>query len=451
MNYVPGIRVLRVINKFQRIYAFGRGDGLRAQLVRGAVGVGGLKLLSVPLTLAVSILLARGLGPEGYGKYVFVMAVISLLALPIGPGLGQLITREVAKYHHGKDWSLIRGLLRRAHQWVLVGSVVMLLTIAGVAARQAEWRMDDRWALHLVAALMLPLLGLNAVRSSTLRGLRHVFYAQLPELLARPCLHLVIAGTLLAVGMLNPATALASQITATGLGFAIGAWLLWRRRPPEVVHARPEYRNREWGAALLPFTLLVAISTFNIQIGIVAVGWLSTDAEVAALRVALSGSLLVSMPLAIINQVIAPHITRAYRDNDTLRMARLFRQSALTTLAIATPIALPLIFFGKPIVGFAFGKAYLDSVSQPLAVLAVGQLINVAFGSVGLFLTMSGFHRLSLYGGMVGLTICVALMLALVPNLGAVGAAIAYAVALAVVNISHAYYVGRKLRLKLFL
>ncbi|WP_018995114.1 oligosaccharide flippase family protein [Thioalkalivibrio sp. ALJ2] len=309
----------------RRLLAVGQGDGLRAQLVRGAMGVGGLKLLSLPLTLAASILLARALGPEGYGQYVFVMAVIALLALPIGPGLGQLVTREVARYHHGEDWSLFRGLLRRAHQWVLLGSLVIIGGVVIVAGQNAAWAVGDRWTLLLIASLMLPLLGLNALRSHTLRGLRHVFQAQLPELLARPGLHLLFAGVLLIGGALTPATALGSQITATALAFLIGAWLLSRHRPAQVKQADPDYRHGEWGWALLPFTLLAAVSTLNAQIGILALGWLGTDEDVAALQVAQQGAMLVVLSLSIVNLVIGPHITRAHREGDKARLQQLSR------------------------------------------------------------------------------------------------------------------------------
>ncbi|WP_018169544.1 flippase [Thioalkalivibrio sp. ALMg9] len=409
----------------RRLLAMGQGDGLRAQLVRGAMGVGGLKLLSLPLTLATSILLARALGPEGYGKYAFVMAMIALLALPIGPGLGQLVTREVARYHHGEDWALFRGLLRRANQWVLLGSVVIISAVAIVAGHNAAWAVDDRWTLLFIASLMLPLLGLNALRSHTLRGLRHVFQAQLPELLARPAFHLVFAGVLLVSGALTPASALGSQIAATGLAFLLGAWLLSRYRPAQIKQADPDYRNGEWGRALLPFTLLAAVSTLNAQIGILALGWLGTDEDVAALQVAQQGAMLVVLSLTIVNLVIGPHITRAHREGDKARLQQLSRQSARAALAVSLPIALAFILFGGPILHFVYGEAYAATATWPLAILALGQLVNVAFGSVGMFLVMTGHERDTLNGQLIALIVNASAAVMLIPFLGVIGAAVA--------------------------
>lgn len=406
------------------------GKELKNQLVRGALGVGGVKLLSLPITLAASILLARGLGPEGYGQYAFIMSLVALLALPIGPGLGQLITREVAKYHHGGDWSLFRGLLRRAHQLVLGGSIFVMMAVGFLLGSQPQWRSDDRWTLLLIAVFMVPLLGLSSVRSSTLRGLRHVFYAQLPELLARPGLHLVIAGALLAVGMLNPLTALFSQILATAGAYLLGAWILRRRRPAELSDVLPDYRHGEWGRALLPFTLLAAVGTVNGQIGVLVLGFLGGDPDVAALRVAMSGAMLVATSLAIVNMVIGPHITHAQQNNDKARLQRLSRQSARAALIVALPIALPLILFGATLIRLVFGEAYVEMAVWPLAILAAAQLVNVAFGSVGLFLTMSGYERDTLLGQVIALIMNALVAVILVPVFGAVGAALSVAIGL---------------------
>lgn len=419
-----------MIARVCRAFKLGHGEGLRAQLIRGAMGVGGLQLLYQPLTLAASIILARGLGPEGYGQYVFVMAVISILALPIGPGLGQLVTREVASYQHGEEWGLFRGMLRRAHQFVALGSALMVSGVVIASVRNAEWAMNDRWTLLFIASLLLPLIGLNALRSSVLRGLRHVFQAQLPELLARPGLHLLISSALLAFGMLNPATALVGQIAAMGLAFLLGAWILRRYRPHEVSEAAPAYRHSEWTRAILPFALLAAVGTMNGLIGILVLGWMGTDEDMAILRVAMSGAMLVQLSLTIVNLVIAPHIARAHRENDKARLQKLSRQTARAALAVSLPIALPLIFIGGPIIDLVFGEAYAVKSTCPLAILAVGQLVSVAFGSVGMFLTMSGYERDTLNGQIIALAVNAVSAVILIPIFGVVGAALSVAIGL---------------------
>lgn len=413
-----------------RILSTGSGSGLRAQLVRGAMGVGGLKLISLPLNLAVSVLLARALRPEGFGQYAFIMSVVTVLSLPLDQGMRQLITREVASYHHKENWALFRGLVRWAHKWVLLGSLMISAILGLLAFYHATWEVNDRWTLLLLGLILLPFLALNALRGANLLGLGYVIYAQIPELLVRPGFHLATAAFLLGLGLLNPSTAILSQVIGVGCAFLLGAYLLRRRRPPQLKTAAPAYRNTEWARAWVPFTLLVAASLLNNQIGILLLGWLGTDTQVAAMRVADRGAQLVALSLGIVNLVIAPHITRAYQEANQQRLQQLSRQSARAALAVALPFAVPLILFGTPIVGFIFGVEYVEIAVVPLAILATAQLINVIVGSVGMFLMMSGFERDTLIGQVMALVINVIAAIVLIPRYGAEGAACAAAIGL---------------------
>lgn len=428
-----------------RLTELKQGQGLKAQLVRGVLGVGGMKLLSIPLTMGASILLARGLGPDGYGQYVFVLSLMTMLALPVGPGLGQLVTREVACYEHGEQWSLFRGLLRRSNQWVIFGSGLYIVVISLVASHYATWQTSDRWSLISLAVFIIPLFGFNALRGSALRGLRSVLFAQLPELLMRPALHLVIAAMLFAAGWLNPATALASLIVATGGGFLLGAVFLSRKLPRQVRSNVPAYSDADWGRAILPFTLLAAVGTLNSQIGVLLLGLFGSPKDVAAMQVGMSGAALVVFSLALINMVISPYIIRAHKDGDKDKLHKLSRYSARAALFVALPVGIPLIFFGEPILNLLYGREYVPAAIIPLAILSAGQLFNVACGSVGQFLSMSGYEKDTLFGQVIALAVNVILALVLIPNFGVVGAASAVTVSLVLWNLVLAGFFRKRL------
>ncbi len=434
---------------FSRLVTLGRGEGLRAQLLRGGMGVGALKVLSLPLTLLVTILLARALGPEGFGQYAFVIALITTLSMPLGPALMQLTTRETAAMHQAGDVSRIRALLRWANRHVLLGSVMVMVVVGGIALWFAEWRVDDRWTPLLVGLVALPLLGLNAVRAGILAGLRRVVQGQFPDLFVRPLVLLLVAGALMIVGFLNPLTAVFAFLAGAAMAFAVGIVLL-KRTFPESEGASPPTDpalNRQWLRAWMPFTLLVAASTLNAQIGILLLGWMSTDGQVAAMQVAERGAILVVLSLTVVNLVIGPHITQVHRSGDPGKLRDLSRHSARMALAVALPIALPLMFFGEPILSAVFGAEYAEIATLPLAILAFGQLINVGFGSVGMLLTMSGFERDTLLGQLTALIVNVVAAATLIPPFGAVGAALAAALGLVVWNVVLAVLVTRRLKI----
>ncbi|PRY67391.1 O-antigen/teichoic acid export membrane protein [Halomonas ventosae] len=411
-----------------------------------------LKLLSLPLTLLATILLARGLGPEGFGHYAFIIALLTTLSIPAGPALMQLTTRETARLKHDGEADRIGPLLRWSHRNVLIASALGVAVIGGFALWQAQWRVDDRWSLLLLGLLVMPLLGLNAVRSGILAGLRRVVMGQFPDLFVRPFVLLSAVGVLLLVGSLNPATAVAAFISGAGVAFLVGVILLRRAFQHEAValrkpaHTREE--NRQWMRAWMPFTLLVAASTLNAQIGILLLGWMSTADQVAAMQVAERGAMLVTLSLAVVNLVIGPHITQVHRSGDRARLQALSRYSARLALLVALPIALPLLLAGGPILGLVFGEQYRDLATWPLVVLVLGQLANVTFGSVGMLLTMSGFEGDTLRGQTFALLINLALAALLIPFLGAVGAAIGAAVGLMVWNVVLAFMVVNRLDIR---
>ncbi len=430
-----------------RLLAPGKGDGLRAQLLRGGIGVGGLKVISLFLMLLATILLARGLGPEKFGRYAFIIALITTLSIPLGPALMQLTTRETARMHQAGGEGGIRELFRWMNRHIWLGSLLIIAVAGGIAAWMADWRVDDRWTLLLIGLVALPLIGLNAVRAGILAGMRRVVLGQLPVLLIRPLVLLITAGVLLLFGYLNPATAVGAFITGAAFAFIVGAILLKRIFPEvkkggELVDAM---QSKQLMRAWIPFTLLMVVSTLNAQIGILLLGWLSSDEQVAAMQVAERGAMLVSLSLAIVNLVIGPHITQIYRSGDKARLQALSRHSARMAMIVALPIALPLIFSGPPILRLVFGLEYAELATLPLAIMAVGQFINVAFGSVGMLLTMSGFERDTLLGQVAALFVNTIAAVLLIPVLDAVGAALATAVGLLVWNAVLALLVFRRL------
>ena len=384
-----------------------------------------MKLLSIPVGLITSIILARTLGPQGFGQYAFIMALLPLIALPMSGGLPPLLTREIATFFHFRNWSLYQGALRASHTWVLLTAAAILLGYWALGAGLNLLPTGGKWSLLSIALLMVPLGGLAAIRRGTIKGLGLPAYAELPGQLIQPIVTLMLVATLAYQGQLNTETAIWSQVATAGLIFLLASWMFYRVQPSEAIGAKPAYRLKCWKAALLPFGMIALVSTFNAQIGIIALGILSTDEQVAAMRVAERGGQFVVMSLTLVNMVIAPYIVRAHRLGDKALLQNLARKSARGSFVLALPVAGLLIFAGEPILRIAFGVEYASLSHWPLVVLAVGQLFNVFFGSVGYLLSMSGYEKETLKGQVLAVVINVLLCFALVPNFGSIGAAIA--------------------------
>lgn len=430
--------------RVQRLLGTARGSGLRARLIRAGAGAGALKALSIALGLVVTVVLARGLGPAAFGQYAFVVAVVTALATPFGPALQQLITREAATRHAAGEGERILALLHWGDRQVAVAAVLVGLVVVGVG----YWLggAGSRWHLVALGVLALPVLGFEGIRAGGLAGLHRVVWAQFPQMLVRPLVLLGLVGALSAVGSLRPESAVMAFVTAAGLAFAASVGL-WRHARPPGRRAPGRGEHKHWRRAWGRFTLLATTGGLNAQLGLLLLGWWSSDQQVAALRVAIQGGILVVLPLMIVNMVIGPYLARAYYQGNKGQLQALSQRSARAALLAAGPVVLVLIGWGGPLLDWVLGSEYAGIAAWPLAALVVGQAINVAFGSVGWLLNMTGWEVDSLRGAVMGLAVNAALALVLIPHFGAQGGAVAMAAGVVATNAATAFWVVRRLRI----
>ncbi len=406
-------------------------------LVKGAFGSLALRVISVLLMLMVSIVLARMLGPTQFGIYSVVLSLVSLLAVPAQMGLPTLVVRETATAYVWQRWGVMRGLWHWATRKVLSLALLLAILALLVGERLLPGEAEHRTMLLVLAALLIPLNVLNTLRGAALQGLRHVVLGQLPELVINPLLlgALIVGVSLVMQTRLDAITAIALHIFSVSFSFALGAYLLWRLVPP-ALRARPEpiYEARAWRAAALPIALTTGLQVLNQNIDIVMLGWLRSAEEAGIYKIAVSAAAIVSLGLGAVNQALAPHFARLHQLDDYGRLQRLVTLSARGILALSLPPMLLMVLAGEEVLTLFFGHDYASGKTA-LAIIAFGQLVNAAMGSVGLLLNMTGHERQTFRAVLAAAFANVGLNLALIPAWGAIGAAIAATTSLVVWNV----------------
>ena len=419
-----------------------------SRIARSFVGVGAMKLVAIPATFGTTVLIARLLGPEEFGRYAFVMALVPLALLPVAGGLPQLLVREVALYKRANEWAYVRGVVASAHVWVVSCCVIGLITYTLAVGPALFSSISDRWQLLSIALTLVPLFALNEVRRGTIKGLGYPAIAEAPTQLLQPLLFLsAVLGLMLAEIMSSMAIILANIIVSSlvlGIATAVSRGV-WARESGDGGVA---FDTRRWRAALLPFSLIAFLGTMNTQIGIVLLGLLGTDEAVGVMRIGERAAQLVALPLALVNLVIAPSIVNRWRDRNFMGLQRLSTRSARGALFLASPLAIVLIVFGGQIIELAFGQEYSGRGYWPLVILVVGQWVNVEFGSVGVLLMMSGHEKDTVKGQVAALLTNFAVCAMLIPVYGAIGAAIGTAIGTLVWNSSLAWAVHARLGIR---
>ncbi len=167
--------------------------------------------------------------------------------------------------------------------------------------------------------------------------------------------------------------------------------------------------------------------------GILIAGVYATSAEVAYLSAAQRTATLTSFILIVVNMVVAPRYALLWQENKISEIKKLSRWSTRGMIVLALPLVAVMTFIPGPIMGL-FGDEFLVA-GNLLSIMAIGQFINVATGSVGYLLTMSGhekdYRRVTFFAG----PLTVILSYFLILEYGVLGAAIATAIGLSLQNL----------------
>jgi len=417
--------------------AAAKGGGLGAKLLRGGMGSLALKLSNKALTLLVAVALARILQPDGYGVYSFVVAVLTLVAVPVKMGLPMLLMRETASAATHQNHVLIGALWRWSTHLVLAASAIVLV-VGGLGLWAGYGWMDETRLFTFAAGLPVVLfLGLNSLRGAALRGLHRVVLGQIPDMLVRPLLLLAAVGAavMLLPDALTPERAMGLYTLAAAGAFGVGALLLRQHRPAGVRPSKPSSATAKgWFAAIIPLAFLSGIQIINKNTDIVMLGLLGNNSAVGVYRVAMQGGLLVIFGVQALNQVFMPYFSSIYASGDHARLQRLVSTGAGATTLVALFVAIVFWLFGPVIISWVFGPEYA-SAYLPLSILAVGQVFSASMGQVGALLSMTGYERQTLRGFIVAFGVNIALNVALIPYFGAIGAATATSLSLVVLNL----------------
>ena len=191
---------------------------------------------------------------------------------------------------------------------------------------------------------------------------------------------------------------------------------------------------------------LWAASTMSLAVqwsGVLIAAVFVSSADIAYLSAAQRTAMLTSFVLMVVNMVVAPRYARLWQENKINEIQRLAKWSTRGMVMLAAPIVAAMIFLPEFIMGL-FGDEFIVA-GNLLVIMAIGQFINVATGSVGYLLNMSGherdFRRVTLFSG----PLTVILSFILIDQYGVLGAAIATAVGLSLQNILAFFMVRKRL------
>ena len=414
-------------------------DGDAREMVVGSALAFAVKIAAAGTSFVLSVLVARALGADEAGLFFLAFTLVTIMATLGRIGTDNALVRFVSSRRSSDDWGEIRGVVRLAVFWVsVVASLLGIVLFFG-----AEIIAVHLFALPELAQVLrwiapaVPLIAIASCYGFALQGLKKI-----PQyLLVTSVIASALVVTFLLIYSAENAISVGQYYAIATCVTLVIAWALWRKE----VREKPTggFDSRLLFRTCLPLLTIQALYLVNSWAGQIILGIWHSAADVALFSTAQRTAMLTSFVLVAVNSIAAPKFAALHQQGDMQGLARLAVYSTRLMVILAFPALLLMLLFPQWLMGL-FGPEFREA-GFALTILALGQFINVATGSVGYLLMMTGKERTLRNNVMITSALSLTLGLILIPVLGVNGAAITSAIAAATSNLLSWYQVKKKL------
>lgn len=379
-------------------------------------------------SLVLLRLSANYLGASEYGAVITALALVTLLGTLADWGMTVIASREMARDPSNASTLAGANLGLRT----LIG--VLLVPAAILVARLAY---GDQHLVTEALPILVPLVVFQAASDA----LGSVFIARQRNDLAAVVDVVSRAVTLGLVAIVVAADlgyrAYLGSLTVAGLFSLVLTWVLSRR----LARIRPRFDIGEWRSLLrvaLPLGVVQVLNIVYFKIDSLLLAGFRTPAEVGHYGAAYKVIEFVMAIPSFFMLSLMPDLTVADEGRQHWLTQRAF--DVLTTIAL--PIGLAGIAFAPAIVTLAAGAEFRSSAT-PLVILLVGATVSYASAVFGNTLVAVDRQRLLVRLTVVIVVLNVATNLALIPNFGMSGAAVATSISEVVAMVYVAFLFAR--------
>ncbi|MEC9091713.1 MAG: oligosaccharide flippase family protein [Planctomycetota bacterium] len=425
-------------------------ESTESQLTRGGLMTFGVKVASVILGFALQLLIARLLGQSGYGDYTFAVATLNFLVVAALAGGDSAATRFVANYH------TCPSLLSQFLQWLNVRAIILSIGCLGLALLLLQWikLVDERpvWGLVQIISLALPFQVFALIRQGILRGRHRPVLSVIPEGLVRPIVTLMLLWWVISFfsqGSLSPRDAAVIFVFVSLVALMVGQVLMKQGLAQVDKTQNTEQRGnpKQWQSMALASMLTATAMTLHAQCDIWMLGLYTNGQTVGPYAAATKYATLVIFGLNAVNTAAGPMVARSTdprQQHDQLQ--KIAQRIVWISFLLGGGVAALLLIFPEAFLGL-FGEGF-QRASLALRILVAGNLFNIACGSVGMLLSMSGYHVVLMRILLASTLLNVTLNLLLIPWFQTTGAAIATGLSILFWNSVALVFVRRLLKIR---
>ena len=392
-------------------------------LVGGVIGRGLIYLLN--------FIIANGLGPEAVGVFAFGTVLMNFGSVLAKAGLDGAVGKLVPVYENDGADPLVTGTLVFAFASVAAVGTVVAAGILLVARADIGLLSPTTTGLTLFA-ISVPIVAMLRVGTRASQAFKETKYAAITKDLIQPTMAILAA----AIGgyvVVDVQFVIAGYVASFLVGVLAITYFLQRQgaftgRSGLTVDIRRISR-------LSPPLFLANVSRYlTFWTDVLMLGIFVPAAALGTYQIAYQTSVILTFLLLATNSLFPALVAGHYDEGNMERLREIY--SVVTKWLVLTAgfgYAF-VVIYSREILGL-FGSEFVAAV-VPLWVLLTAQLLSVGVGPAGFLLTMSEYERLEMANAAVVALLNLALNYVFIQRIGIVGAAIATAVSITMLNVA---------------
>jgi O-antigen/teichoic acid export membrane protein len=395
------------------------------------------RVFSFLLGIFSSIILARLLGTTLLGRYQLGFVTVQIISIFCIAGFDQGLIRFIPIFE-------LRGI-GQEKKLILQNIVITLIlsTISGFLLyiyspliSNNFFNSSEMTNVLKTFSLYLPIFAFYRIGSASLIGLRRADVESNIRNIWTPILFISSLGIVIIIGGKLYETILMRMISHI---FAIGCVIgyIYSKYSYIIKGKSAPYKLKEYFSFSVPLLLIGLLYFLMGQTDILMLGYFLEEEQVGIYTVVVKIAMITVLGLEIVSQTLAPNISELAERNDIQSLEQILKVVTKWISYFSLFVFFIILIFRVELLKI-YGNSFVDG-SVALLILAAGQLVNSFAGPIGKLLIMTGKQKWEVLNSISMLLVNILLNFFLIPIYGIIGASIATAISISVINILKLY------------
>jgi O-antigen/teichoic acid export membrane protein len=431
-----------LLNKFKHKL---KGDIHLKDLLKGSAITFLLKMGGMGLSYVLVYLISQKLGAEGVGFYQVMVQIITVLGMILGLGMNTSVLRYVGQFNNDEERPKMHLLysyfVKLVVPLTLIISVILyvsaehIVILLGKEALYAE-------GLRMVAIAM-PFFTINQISLEFIRGLSKLQISELVRSVLRP-LVMVTGISLFFWEDIEKMDVIYLLVASVVINSMVSRWSIWKALK-KVPKTPSFFKRKDFIKTSMPMMITGISSALLVAMPIFFLDYYASQRDAGIFSVAFRLASLVSLVLVVVNTIAAPKFAELYWTDKKIELQKFINQSVKIIFWVSFFLTIIIISSGNFLLSL-FGDEFIAGY-WVLVILVIGQLVNAATGSVGIFMNMSGKQKAYRNINLIALGVTISLLVAFRNYLTLELVSLIMLVKVGMLNLCSLIYIKKKIKL----